>query len=174
MSTHYGDALAGHSGLWREGRPLLMGRPASESSAVAAAHPDHPDRYTGLRLEIRVCFYEPWRLRSSFSFLWPHDSVFPCYAQKALEQRPCPWLWVGEVTFLWQARPLRPSSASPCAQREEPRAGCSPGHTAPPSWPLMAKSPRCFLWCSPRKVLSVMAAQAAHSVGHTWVPCGGS
>ena len=101
-------------------------------------------------MEIRVCFYEPWRLRSSFSFLWPHDSVFPCYAQKALEQRPCPWLWVGEVTFLWQARPLRPSSASPCAQREEPRAGRSPGHTAPPSWPLTAKSPRCFLWCPGR------------------------
>lgn len=57
---------------------------------------------------------------------------------------------------------------SPCAQREEARAGPSPGHTALPSWPLMAKSPSCFLWCSPRQVLSVMDAQAADSVGHTW------
>ena len=33
------------------GGTLRTGRPASESSAVTAAHPDHPDRYAGLRLD---------------------------------------------------------------------------------------------------------------------------
>lgn len=39
-----------------------MGRSASERSAVTVAPPGPLDRYTGLHLEIRVCFYEPWRL----------------------------------------------------------------------------------------------------------------
>lgn len=38
-SSHHGGALAGHPGLWREGRVLLMGRSASERSAVTAAPP---------------------------------------------------------------------------------------------------------------------------------------
>ena len=56
------------------GGALLMGRSPGPSG-----------RYTRLRLEIRGCLHEPWWLRSSFSFLWPQDSIFPCCAQKALE-----------------------------------------------------------------------------------------
>lgn len=82
VSPHHGDALAGHPGLWREGRALLVGRSVSERSAVTAAPPGPLDRYTGLHLEIRVCFYEPWGLRTSFSLLWPLDSVFPAMPRR--------------------------------------------------------------------------------------------
>ena len=154
----HGDALAGHPGLWRgRGSPAdgKVTRPIRKVHQASLGDQGLSSR----TLVATKLFLFPLASGFYFPLLCPEGSGVATGARGSGRGRLLPPACTPPAPF---------RRISPCAQREEARAGPSPGHTALPAWTLMAKSPSCFLWCIPGRPCLAWMPRPPDSVGHPW------